>query len=53
MSPAETVQPAEIPFRLRTTVSSRNHVLDGVQVPMGRGNFEGEGMPDMPDDILP
>jgi len=23
----------------------RNHVLDGVQIPMGRGNFDGKSMP--------
>ena len=23
-------------------------MLDGVQIPLGRGNFEGKGCPDMP-----
>jgi len=30
-----------MPFGLRTRVSPKNHVLDGVKIPMGRGNFEG------------
>jgi len=35
-------QPIEMPFELRTRVGPRNHHLDGVQIPMGRGNFKGE-----------
>ena len=31
----------EMPFRLRTRVGPGNHVLDEVQIPMERGNFEG------------
>ena len=29
VSPAKTAAPIEMPFGLRTRVSSRNHVLDG------------------------
>jgi len=32
-------EPIEMPFGLRTRVGPRNHVLDGVQIPIGRGNF--------------
>jgi len=39
----ETAEPIEMPFGLWTLVGQRNHVLDGVQIPMGRGNFEVEG----------
>jgi len=31
-SPAKTAAPIEMPFGLRTQVSPRNHVLDGVQI---------------------
>jgi len=41
VSPAKTAEPIEMPFELRIRVSPGNHVLDGVQIPMGRGNFEG------------
>ena len=41
MSPTKTAGSIEMPFRLRTQVSRRNHVLDGVQIPMGSGNFDG------------
>ena len=42
MSPAETAEPIEMPFGLRTQVGPGNHVLDGDSDPlMGRGNFEG------------
>jgi len=44
VSPAKAAAPIEIPFGLRTRVGPRNHVLDGgPDLPMGRGNFEGEG----------
>ena len=36
---AKTAEPIEMPFGLRTRVGQRNHVLDGVQIPLGRGNF--------------
>jgi len=45
VSRAKTAAPIEMPFGLRTRVSTRNHVLDGVQIPMGRGNFLGKGRP--------
>ena len=35
-------EPIEIPFGFRTEVGPGNHVLDGVQMPMGMGNFEGK-----------
>jgi len=41
LSPAKTVEPIEMPFGLRTRVGPENHLLDGVQIPMGRGNFQG------------
>ena len=42
VSPAKTAAPIEMPFRLRTWVGPRNHVLDGgPDPPLGRGNFEG------------
>jgi len=38
VSPAKTAEAIYMPFRLRTRVGPRNHVLDGVQIPhMGRG----------------
>jgi len=40
VSPAKTAELIEMPFGLRTWVSSRNHVLDGSPDPHGRGNFE-------------
>jgi len=39
VSPAKTAAPIEMPFGLRTRVSPRNHVLDGVQIPHGKGQF--------------
>jgi len=36
VSPVKTAEPIEMPFRLRTWVGPRNHVLDGVHIPMGR-----------------
>jgi len=41
VSPAKTAAPIELPFGLRTSVGSGNHVLDGGPDPrMGRGNGE-------------
>ena len=34
-----------MPFGLWAEIGPRNHVLDGVQIPMGRGNFEGKRRP--------
>ena len=46
VSPAKTAERIEIPFGLRTDVGPGNHVLDGVQIPHGKGQFfEGEGRP--------
>ena len=43
MSPAETAEPIELPFGLRTWVGPGNHVLaGGPDPPMGRGKFVGE-----------
>jgi len=42
VSPTETAELIEMSFGLRTQVGPRNHVLDGSQHLMGRGNFEGE-----------
>jgi len=39
LSAAKTAEPIEIPFGLWAHMGSRNYVLDGVQIPMGRGNF--------------
>jgi len=42
----ETSEPIEIPFGLRTRLSTENYVLDGFQIPpMGRSTFEGKGLP--------
>jgi len=45
VSPAKTAELIEMPFGLRTRVGPKNHILDGVQIPMGMGNFEMEGRP--------
>jgi len=47
VSPAKTTAPIEMLFGLRTRVDPWNHVIDGgPDIPMGRGNFEGErGVP--------
>jgi len=37
VSPAETAEPIEMPFGLRTRVGPRNHVLDGGQHPPWEG----------------
>jgi len=40
LSPAETAEPIEMPFAgLRTRVCPGNHVLDGGQIPRGKGQF--------------
>jgi len=41
VTPAKTAEPIEMPFGLRTLVGPRNHVLDGVQIAHGKGNFLG------------
>jgi len=42
VSPAKTAAPIELPFGLRTWVGPGNYVLDGVQIPHGKGHFLGE-----------
>jgi len=39
VSPAKAAEPIEMPFGLRTQVGPGNHVLDGVQIPHGKGQF--------------
>jgi len=39
VSSAKTAEPVEMPFGLRTRVSPRNHVLDGVQISLRKGQF--------------
>ena len=39
VSPAKTSEPIEMLFGLRTQVGPGNHVLDGVQIPHGKGQF--------------
>ena len=36
----KTAEPVELLLGMWTRVGPRDHVLDGVQIPMGRGNFE-------------
>ena len=42
VSRAEMAQPIKMPFGLRNQVSPRNHGLDGVQIPHGKGQFSGQ-----------
>jgi len=39
VSPAHTAGPIEMPFELWTRVGPGNHVLDGVQIPRGKGQL--------------
>ena len=41
--PAKTAELIEMLFGLRIPVGPRIHVLDGVQIPDGKDNFEGKG----------
>jgi len=41
VSPTKTTEPIEMPFVGLTRVGPRNHVLDGVKISMGSGNFGG------------
>jgi len=41
VSPANMTEPIQIPFRLQARVGSGNHILDGVQIPRGKGQFLG------------
>jgi len=46
VSPAKTAEPIEMPFGLWARVGPRNHVLDGVHMPHGKGQFlGGRGQP--------
>jgi len=42
-SPAKMAEPIEMPFGLWAWMSPRNHVLDGVQILHGNGQFWGKG----------
>jgi len=39
VSPAKTAKLIKMPFGLRTLVGPGNHVLDGVHIPHGKGQF--------------
>jgi len=39
VSPAKMAEPIEMPLGLRSWVSPGNRVLDGVQMPHGKGQF--------------
>ena len=39
VSPAKTAAPIEVPFGLRTRVGPGNHVLDGICILHGKGQF--------------
>ena len=43
INPAKTTELMETWFGLWTQVGPRNHVLDGVQIPPAKGNFDGGG----------
>ena len=43
VSLAKTAEPIEMPFGLRTRAGPKNHVLGGVQIPVGRIRFKGKG----------
>ena len=45
VSPAETAEPIKMPFGSWALVGSRTHALDGVQIPVEKGQFSGEGLP--------
>jgi len=45
VSPAKMAEPIEMLFGLRTQVSPGNHVLYGVQIPHGKGQFLGKNSP--------
>jgi len=43
LSCAKMAELIEMPFGIWTPVGPRNHISHGVQIPMRRGNFQGEG----------
>jgi len=45
VSLAKTTEPIEMPFGARTPVGPVNHALGVVEIPIGRGNFQGKGVP--------
>ena len=46
MSPTKRAEPIDMSFGLRTRLSPSNHVLDGVQIPYGKGQvLWGKGRP--------
>ena len=45
MSHAKTAEPIELLFGLWVRMGPRNHNLDGVQIPHGKGQFLGKGSP--------
>jgi len=42
VSPVKTAKPIEMSFGLWARVGSKNHVLDAVHIPRGKGQFLGE-----------
>jgi len=44
VSPAKTAEPIEMSFGWRTRVGPLNHVLDGVEISHGKGQFFGGGL---------
>jgi len=42
--PANTAESIEMPFEFRTQMGPWNHELDGVQIPIEKGNFEGRNV---------
>jgi len=45
VSTVKTAELIEMPFGMWTRVGPRKHVLDGVQIPIEKGNFDGKGRP--------
>ena len=45
MIAAKTAEPIVVPFGLRTQLGSRNHVLNGVQIPWEGASLKGEDLP--------
>jgi len=41
-SPVKMAEPIKMPFGMWTRVGTRNQVLNGIQIPLQRGNFERE-----------
>jgi len=39
VSPAKTAEPIEMPFGLRSRMGPRKHILHGIQIPCGKGQF--------------